>query len=94
MTTPANARAAFGSQIGALCGIYPVTDTTIGDHGNAATVGSIAYQVAAADAASGGTVVLGPGTFTVTSAAITLPVGVNLIGAGRGTYSAGNRDHG
>jgi len=73
-----------GQQIDDQIGItYPVVDTTIADHGNAATVGSIAYQLAAASAAGGGVVKLAAGTYTVTSAALTIGKNVTLSGSGQ-----------
>jgi len=73
-------------QLSNLGGFYrAVTDTSIADHANPATVGSIAKALADCAAAGGGRVSVGPGTFNLTSAALIVGRFVALIGAGKRT---------
>ncbi|MFK5892054.1 MAG: hypothetical protein QM504_02410 [Pseudomonadota bacterium] len=61
---------------------YPVTDTSL-DHDNPAIEGTIAKALADAAAAGGGTVQLGPGSFTCPTSTLIVGDNVRLKGAGR-----------
>jgi len=65
-----------------LFSIHYVTDTTL-NHDDPNSEGTIAHALAEADAAGGGTVLVGRGVFTCPSATLTVPESVILKGVGR-----------
>lgn len=65
-----------------LYAVRYVTDTTL-DHGDPSIVGSIAYELLAAQAEGGGVVQLGVGRFVVRLGSLTLPENVVLKGVSR-----------
>jgi hypothetical protein len=65
-----------------LYNVIPITDTRL-DHDNPLLDGTIAKGLAVAALAGGGTVQLGPGTFTCRSATLTVGDNVRLKGASR-----------
>ncbi|MFV2057440.1 MAG: hypothetical protein ACC707_13285 [Thiohalomonadales bacterium] len=62
--------------------VHYVTDTSL-NHDDPAVEGTIAYALAEADAAGGGTVLVGRGMFTCPSTTLTVPESVILKGVGR-----------
>lgn len=83
MPTILNSNIATQDEISTLAGsVIPVWDTTISDHANAATAGSIAWAIAKAEAAGGGQIVIGPGTFNLTSNRLLVPEKVDMRGCG------------